>query len=129
MKRTFFSLKSSLLENVLKLFSASAVMFTFQCCYGTPQDFGSDVHFSGTVKSASNNQAIEGIQISANNNFCITDSNGNFSFYTTPESEYYFRFEDADTTSNGSYKAKDTTVKDNSQTEIVLNVFLETNEK
>lgn len=93
--------------------SFSSALFVFQACYGTPKDAGLDIVFSGVVKSSKTSQPIEGIKVSVGNHsqYTYSDASGRFNLYTETDSEYLLKFEDIDSTKNGSYAPKDTLLK------------------
>lgn len=87
----------------------TSIAFVFQACYGTPQDFGADLLLSGQVKSKTTGLPIKGIKVSVIDGiqYSTTDANGNFSFYTEKFDSAKIRFEDIDSTLNGSFVTKD----------------------
>jgi len=104
-KRNFFRI-------LFGLFSLSGIMFAFQACYGTPQDFGLDVHVTGKVVSGTNQQGIPSIQVKVgeNDNYVQTGPDGTFNFFIERLPSYTFSFNDIDGTENGSYQSRDTVV-------------------
>ena len=44
-------MKRNILRKIIGGISLTSVMFVFQACYGTPQDFGFDLLVQGQVKS------------------------------------------------------------------------------
>lgn len=74
----------SFLKKLLGVASLSTLMFIFEACYGAPPDMGYDLLVEGKVVSAQTGNPIKGISVSVKNSqsFQVTDSNGNFSFYT-----------------------------------------------
>lgn len=90
--------------------SFSAALFVFQACYGAPQDDYNDVLIQGKLLSDSTGLPAPGIKVivNANEQFAVSDSNGNFSFYTPAASQYAFQFSDTDTAINGHFLSKDT---------------------
>lgn len=105
--------------------SFTSVLFVFQACYGTPQDFGLDVRLEGTVKSATTGLAIKGIKVSvdAEYQYTETDDSGFYSFYVPLSDSLAVRFQDIDSLDNGSYWPIDTIVTANEE-EMVLNISL-----
>jgi putative lipoprotein (rSAM/lipoprotein system) len=105
--------KRRILRTVYGALSLSSALFVFQACYGTPQDMGIDVYIQGSVKSTATNQPISGIRVSIENHsqYEITDNEGKFGIYTTQDSVYKVKFEDTDSSKNGSFLPKDTIVK------------------
>lgn len=113
---------------LLKGFCLTSVAFVFQACYGTPQDFGSDVYIEGQVNSKSTGLPIKGIKVSVINSpqYTYTDTKGKFSFYTEKLDNTHIRFEDIDSVENGHYINKDTLLT-NIDKEIFLQIELEEN--
>lgn len=106
--------------------SFSTALFIFQACYGTPQDFGTDILIDGHVISKTTKLPIKGIKVSIANNiqYDYTDENGYFSFYTEIQDSLKIKFEDIDSTQNGVYNSKDTLFI-NSENNKYLNIELE----
>lgn len=100
-------------RKVLGFVSFSAALFIFQACYGAPQDTQSDIIVQGTVKSDSTGQTVEGIKVTftETDQYVITDSSGAFYFYLPEYNNYPLRFEDNDSTENGSFNAFDTIIQ------------------
>ncbi len=94
-----------------------------------PRISGEDVEISGTVKSAKTGQTLQGIEVTLKNNdfFIITDSDGKFSFFTSPGQDYYMSFEDTKATKQVLYDSKDTVLKYNNSDFLKLEIKL--NEK
>jgi hypothetical protein len=67
MKNNLLKFKRSLFQKIIGLFSLTALVFVFEACYGTPQDFGEDVEISGRVKSAVTGEAIQGVKVELKN--------------------------------------------------------------
>jgi hypothetical protein len=115
-------------RNLLKGLSLSAVLFTFQACYGTVEDFGMDVFVKGIVVSKTSGLPIKGIKVSVPNlmQYVLSSEDGFFSFYTASDSKIQIVFEDIDSNENGLYAKKDTIITnlpDNK--EIALTIQLE----
>lgn len=93
--------------------SLTSMLFIFQACYGTPQDFTEDVFIRGIVKSGTTGNAIKGIKVSVIDfqQHCYSDDAGEFSFYTAFNTSIGLRFEDIDSTQNGAFYARDTILK------------------
>lgn len=74
--------------------SLAAVLFVFQACYGTPQDFGLDILLTGQVKSATTGLPLADVKITVanNNQYEVTDADGKFSFYTVSDKEIKLNF-------------------------------------
>lgn len=72
-----------LLRKIFSGISLTAVAFSFQACYGTPNDLVCDVKFTGTVTSKTTNLPIEGIKVVLNDGVIhgFTDKNGKFIVY------------------------------------------------
>lgn len=106
--------------------SLTTFMFIFQACYGTPQDMHPDVLIQGQVTSSQDGSAIPDIKIKFDddNQYAMTDSNGNFAFYTYERDAYNLIFEDIDSTNNGAYLSKDTSIVSD-EYEINLNIALD----
>jgi hypothetical protein len=104
--------RNNLFRTVFGIFSLSGIMFTFQACYGSPQDFGLDVLVHGTVVSGSTKAGIPGIKVSipVNGQYAQTASDGTFYLYTERQAEYHITVTDIDGAMNGVYQAKDTLV-------------------
>jgi hypothetical protein len=115
MKRNWF-------RNILRGLSLTSALFVFQACYGTDQDFRTDVLIDGQVKSSATGEPIRGIRVSVpdKNQYENTDIEGKFSFYTEIADSYFIKFEDTDSILNGTYISKDTLL-----TEIYNGVFLD----
>ena len=99
-------------RTIFGIFSLSGIMFAFQACYGTPQDFGMDVEINGKVLSGNTDNGIRGILINIKDlpNATVTDENGNFSLFAERQSEYLVSFLDRDGDANGSFSPKDTLI-------------------
>lgn len=104
----------NILRKVLGGFSFASALFMFQACYGTPQDINADILIEGRVKSAKTGIPVEGIKVSSidPNQYQFSDPEGKFSFYTLRGSNKSIHFEDIDSTENGSFVSKDTTLTD-----------------
>lgn len=105
--------KRKILRKVYGALSLSSALFVFQACYGTPQDLGMDVSIQGSVKSKATNEPIAGVKVSIGNlpQYETTDNEGKFVIYTSRDSIYNVKFEDIDSTKNGTFSTKDTIVK------------------
>jgi len=104
--------KRSLSKKFLGLFSLSTMLFVFQACYGTPQDFGMDFQIKGTVTHQETGAAIPGIKVELRNlpQFTTTGENGDFSIYCPILDQYLVSFSDIDGESNGLFIDKDTLI-------------------
>ncbi|HBB92871.1 MAG TPA: hypothetical protein DC042_14445 [Bacteroidales bacterium] len=109
--RGFFR-RNNLFRTIFGIFSLSGIMFTFQACYGTPQDFGLDLLVQGKVVSGSTKEGIQGIKVSvpSNGQYTETASDGTFMLYTERQPEYRISVTDTDGALNGVYQAKDTVI-------------------
>ena len=119
--------RRKLFRTVFGIFSLSGIMFAFQACYGTPQDFGLDILIRGKVISAISKNAIPGIKVVINHSgqYSNTADDGTFNIYCESQQEYNVIFSDADGSQNGVYQPCDTTVLRSEQAEeIILNIEL-----
>jgi len=103
--------KKKLIKSIFGFFSLSTMLFVFQACYGTPQDFGSDFLLEGKVLSANNQEAIEGIEVRLLDlpQYTTTDSNGYFAIYCPIRDQYNVQFKDIDGEENGQFYDLDST--------------------
>ncbi len=94
--------------------SFTSALFIFQACYGTPQDFETDLLIEGKVKAQATGLPIKGIRVSVTDEGqdLMTDETGSFSFYTIAKDSISLRFEDTDDAQNGSFATKDTVLTD-----------------
>ena len=101
------------MRTVFGVFSLSGMLFAFQACYGTPQDFGMDVLISGKVTSAVSKASLPGINVMINElgQNTVTASDGTFSIYCEPMAQYSLTFTDTDGAKNGLYQSRDTTLQ------------------
>ena len=113
MTKLFLKIRRVYLVHLLGFFKLSAVAFTFQCCYGTPQDFEMDVRVNGVVTSSESGLPIEGISVEIDNKYDAvqTNANGFYSFYTLPDSVYTLKFSDVDGNTNGAFWDKYITIQ------------------
>jgi hypothetical protein len=104
--------KKKAIRSFLGLFSLSTMLFVFQACYGTPQDFGSDVLIEGVVKSESDNKTVQGIKVGFKDlpQYTVSDQHGHFSLYCPEQEMYKLILTDEDKTLYGSYSETDTTI-------------------
>ena len=116
------------LRNLIGGLSFTTALFVFQACYGMPQDYLDDVYISGKVVSQTSGLPIEGIKVEAElfEHYGLTDSQGEFSFYTPWADSLKFTIEDTDPSTNGAYLSKDTLVL-SPVSEVFLNIALEEN--
>jgi len=114
-------------------FCLTSIAFVFQACYGTPQDFGSDLLIEGEVKAKATGLPIKGIRVSISDNiqYTDTDDDGKFSFYIERSRSLNFKFSDIDGNQNSQFTNKDTllTINDlvlnSPQPRMFLNIELE----
>jgi len=105
--------KNKLLRFLLKSFSLTAVLFVFQACYGTPQDFEQDLQIEGTITDKVTGNPIQGIkvQIGGTIQYTLTDESGRFYMYRyNNHSNFQLQCSDVDSLENGIYNSYDTTV-------------------
>jgi hypothetical protein len=119
-------MKQNFYRKIIQGLSLTSVMFVFQACYGTPQDFGNDINLAGVVTSSATGKPVEGIKISIENShqYQLTDSIGRFAMYVPKMESYNIKFEDIDSINNGSFRSKDTTLTTVNNS-IYLNIALE----
>lgn len=105
--------RRKIFRTIFGVFSLSGIMFAFQACYGTPQDFGQDVLIQGKVTSADNKSSVYGIKVLVNQSgqYTSSASDGTFFMYCERMQEYTLTFSDTDGALNGQYQACDTIVK------------------
>jgi len=103
--------KKRLLKSIFGLFSLSTMLFVFQACYGTPQDFGQDILLEGRVLSVDNQEAIEGIEVRLLNQpqYTTTDADGHFAIHCPRIDQYKMQFKDVDGEENGQFSDLDST--------------------
>lgn len=121
------NLKRRISRYFLGFFSLTGMLFIFQACYGTPQDFGLDVLIHGQVMDESDHKGIGQIEVrvAGLDQYTQTDENGNFSLSCPEQDSYRVTFMDVDGTANGSYEAQDTTGSPNPESKtLLLNVLL-----
>lgn len=119
-KRKFF-------RTFFGLFSLSGILFAFQACYGTPQDFGMDVHVEGKIISAANQMPVSGlkVQVDESGAWDRTLSDGSFAIFCERMPSYHIIVTDDDGALNGTFQAQDTTVQLPEQTDkLVVNIVL-----
>jgi putative lipoprotein (rSAM/lipoprotein system) len=107
--------KQKLLRFLFGSFSFTALMFTFQACYGMPERTF-DTIVQGRVTDAETSEPIEGLQVTSDLGFtATTDQNGIFIDSSEVRhlyeySEYLITVTDVDSTENGQYETLDTVV-------------------
>jgi len=118
-------MKKNWIRKAISGLSFTSALFIFQACYGSPQDFGLDMLIEGQVKSKTSGLPIKGVKVSVDRTgqYVLTDSDGNFSFYTENLENIKVKFEDIDDTENGLFENMDTIV-DNSDKKVFLEVEL-----
>ena len=107
--------KQKLLRFLFGSFSFTALMFTFQACYGMP---GRDIStiIQGRVTDMETNEPVEGLRVFSEDVSLIdtTDQNGIFSAtdeqYLYEYAKYHFSVTDIDSTENGQYETLDTMI-------------------
>lgn len=122
------NVRRRIIRSFLGLFSLSTMLFVFQACYGTPQDFGQDVLVTGKVISKTDQAGIEGIQVSFENlpQYTTTLEDGGFSLYCPIQDSYHVLVSDEDGDAKGAFQNTDTVVNlDLDQTELFLQISLE----
>jgi hypothetical protein len=119
-------MKNNWIRKILGGLSVTSVLFVFQACYGTPQDFGLDLLVEGQVKSSSTGLPLQNIKVSVSNNmqYAYTNQNGEFSFYTEVADKLSLTFADTDSIQNGLYATKDTVLSNISE-KVNIDVLLE----
>ncbi|MBN1949816.1 MAG: radical SAM-associated putative lipoprotein [Bacteroidales bacterium] len=109
------------------LFSLSAVAFTFQACYGMPQDDWQSVTIQGYVSDSETREPISGIRVAVDQNgtTAFTDVEGFFMVRAEPNTNYDIIFSDVDGDENGVYWEKTASLTDSiSNAELSLKVML-----
>lgn len=106
--------KQQLLRFLFGSFSATALMFTFQACYGMPRSHV-NVLVRGTVTDAETGETIGGMKVSSEiiGFSATTDQEGYFEDSTGVRTlnewgSYPIRVTDIDSTDNGLYETLDT---------------------
>ena len=119
-------MKKNWIRKIVGGLSLTSVLFVFQACYGTPQDFEPDLLIEGKVVSQASGLPIEGIEVSIADNmqYEYTNDKGEFSFYTVLNYSYTIAFKDVDSTQNGAYINRDT-ILTNIQDNVFLDIKLE----
>lgn len=102
--------KQQLVRFLFGSFTATALMFTFQACYGMPPQNDFDATIQGVVKSADMGEPIKDICVRTDDGQLVhTDTNGIFqlscpSYFQT----ILIHFKDEDGAASGSYQDLDT---------------------
>lgn len=104
--------RRKIFRTIFGVFSLSGIMFTFQACYGPPQDFGLDVLIQGKVVSGTTQAGIPDILVNIPDigQYTRTESDGSFRMHVERQPGFNVSFSDTDGEVNGIYKAKDTVV-------------------
>lgn len=122
--------RRNLLRTVFGVFSLSGILFAFQACYGTPQDFGTDVLIKGKVTSVSTKASLANIRVDIDRTgqYTTTGNDGTFSMYCERLREYHLIFSDGNTPRDSRYSTRDTTIRppanDNPITELNVDIEL-----
>lgn len=116
MFKKFKEKKQQLIRFLFGSFSATALMFTFQACYGPPEVYV-NAKIQGKVLDTETGAPIKGLQVSIPSlDFsAITDNEGKFEDPNGERSinewiEYDVLVNDIDSTENGLYESLDTTI-------------------
>lgn len=119
MKAIIRKLKRLTYTKVFALFSLSAVAFTFQACYGMPQDDWVSVDIKGYVNDSQTREPIPGIRVrvDGNGSSAYTDAEGFFVVRAEPDSVYTLNFTDVDGEDNGLYWDKTASLSDTASME------------
>ena len=120
--------KRKLFRTVFGVFSLTGILFAFQACYGTPQDFGQDVLIEGKVTSSASKSAIPGIKVLVSESGQYTQSalDGTFSIWCERMPSYNLIFSDIDGALNGVYQVNSTLVQLNEEADnLTVNVELQ----
>ena len=109
--------KQKLLRFLFGSFSFTALMFTFQACYGMPERT-IEATIQGRVTDIETNEPIEGLQVTSSIVGLVdtTDQNGQFADPMGKRAlyewdEYYFTVTDIDGTEHGLYETMDTSIR------------------
>jgi hypothetical protein len=107
-------LKRLCYTRIFILFNLSAVAFTFQACYGVPQDDLMAVTISGKVTDSQTLEPIQGIKVEGGQSGTIayTDNEGYFIVQVEPGDVNEVTFSDVDGQDNRSYADKIAAVAD-----------------
>jgi hypothetical protein len=98
-------MKNKWFRKLLGGLSLTSVLFVFQACYGTPQDFGLDIFVEGKIVSKKTRLPVQNIKVSVKHTtqYVFSDEQGLFSLYTEPCDSLIVCFDDVDSTQNGLY--------------------------
>jgi len=102
-------MKKSWMSRLLMGLSFTSVLFVFQACYGTPQDFGADILIEGIVKAKNGGEPLPGIKVSLGSadqksQYTYTDKSGRFGMYAMTNDSIHVSFRDT----IGAFTPKDT---------------------
>jgi len=119
-------MKRKQLRTLIGGLSFTSALFIFQACYGMPQDWQGDVFVEGKVVSLTTGLPVKGIKVESDpdGHLGITDSLGEFGFYTPWTNSLRLTIEDTDPGSDGDYHSKDTVLVDPNH-QVFLNISLE----
>ncbi len=121
--------RRKLFRAIFGIFSLSGIMFAFQACYGTPQDFGQSVQIKGKVTSGSTKATLAGIRIDVDqtDQYAVTGSDGTFSMWCEQMREYHITFSDPETPRDNRHATRDTLIRTTKAEDgiTVLNVDIE----
>jgi len=121
-------MKRKQLRILLGSLSFTTALFVFQACYGMPQDMQDDIFIQGKIVSSTTNLPLNGIKVATvlSAQYGISDSQGEFAFYTSWADSLKLSIMDTDHRSDGSYLSRDTVLINPGQ-EVFLNIKLEEN--
>ncbi len=119
-------MKRNQIRTLIGGLSFTTALFVFQACYGMPQDMYEDVYISGKVVSLASGLPVEGIKVEADlfKHYGLTNSLGEFEFYTPWSDSLKLTIADSDPKTNGAYLSKDTVLL-NPEMDVFLNIALE----
>lgn len=119
-------MKNNWIRKIVGGLSLTSVLFVFQACYGTPQDFSYDLYVEGLVKSETTGLPIAGVKVSVVDHmqYELTNEEGYFSFYTEREVSLKISVQDIDAEQNGAFEDKDIVIT-NAEERVFLNVDLQ----
>lgn len=111
-------IKNKTYRILLRIFGLMGLCFLIEACYGVPQNDYASLDVGGTVRNASNEQPIEGLEVqfinSSNDTFRDTsNSNGQYSFpdsWLMEGEVFHLEVNDIDSTNNGEFHKQDTAI-------------------
>lgn len=123
MMEKWFQIKRKLWNVLWKGCSMTTMMFVFQACYGTFEDYGMDVYIEGVVKCKDTRQPMAGVKVVVRDSFqyTVTNEQGEYGLYVTADTAYRVSFE---VDGEAGIRQRDTVVRSREE-KIVLNMFLE----